>query len=365
MFEARQITVQEREKWDAFICEEPAFSLLQSWAWGEFKEKLGWRAFRVAVESQNQIIAGAQVLIKPFPLRLGSIAYIPRGPLGQWLDGEIASILLSEIHRITQQQRAIFLRIEPPLLNEPKIDAFLRKYHFQPSSHTNQPKATIILDLSKNADDIFASFRKGVRKDIKQSIQKGVVARVGDFRDLPIFYELMNVTSQREKFPIRARKYYELEWQTFAELGQTALHLVSYEDQVLAAGMVSCLAQHAAQFHAGSIGKLTDVHPNHVLVWERIKWAKDRGCRTYDLWGIPDEIGEMSSEQVDVPDSDRTDGLWGVYRFKSGFCKNVVVYIGAYDFVYVPIPYAFIASKQIGRNVLEQLAAWADVHRNR
>lgn len=358
--EVKQITVQQREKWDAFVSQEPAFALLQSWRWGEFKEKMGWGVFRVAVEAQGQFVAGAQMLIKPLQMGLGSIAYIPRGPIGTWLEGDTTALLLSELHRIACQQGAVFLRMEPPLVDKSRSDEVLRQYDFQPGRHTNQPQATIVLDLNPSLDDIFAQFRKSTRKDIKQSIRKGITVRAGDYQDLPAFYNLMQITSRREHFPARTIPYYELEWKTFANNGQSALHLVSYQDQILAAGTVSYFGSHAAQFHAGSIGKLTDLHPNHVLVWERIKWAKARGCRSYDLWGIPDEVSEILSEGKDLPVWDRTDGLWGVYRFKSGFSDNVVIYVGAYDYIYAPLPYALMTNKLFDRNFLEQLAAWAD-----
>jgi lipid II:glycine glycyltransferase (peptidoglycan interpeptide bridge formation enzyme) len=46
--------------------------------------------------------------------------------------------------------------------------------------------------------------------------------------------------------------------------------------------------------------------------------AKAKGCRTYDLWGAPDEFNDR-------------DRLWGVYRFKEGFGGQVVRFIGAWD----------------------------------
>ena len=30
--------------------------------------------------------------------------------------------------------------------------------------------------------------------------------------------------------------------------------------------------------------------PNHALQWAGLTWATERGCRTYDLWGIPRRI---------------------------------------------------------------------------
>jgi len=121
-----------------------------------------------------------------------------------------------------------------------------------------------------------------------------------------------------------------------------------------------CLGEHAAEFHAGQLDHSKNLHANYLLVWEAIKWAKARGCTTYDLWGIPDEIGQISCAEDNPPVSDRTDGLWGVYRFKRGFSKDIVCYIGACDYVYSPAPYALISHELFNANTWQWLQAWLD-----
>jgi lipid II:glycine glycyltransferase (peptidoglycan interpeptide bridge formation enzyme) len=78
--------------------------------------------------------------------------------------------------------------------------------------------------------------------------------------------------------------------------------------------------------------------PNHLLQWHAIQWARARGCTAYDFWGIPDEIGQDPSAASQA--HERSDGLWGVYRFKEGFSGEVVRYLGAYDCVYSSLLYA-------------------------
>jgi lipid II:glycine glycyltransferase (peptidoglycan interpeptide bridge formation enzyme) len=46
-----------------------------------------------------------------------------------------------------------------------------------------------------------------------------------------------------------------------------------------------------------------------------MRWACDRGCIEYDLWGVPDEDELILESNF----QNRSDGLWGVYRFKRGF----------------------------------------------
>lgn len=51
--QVKHISANQREEWNAFAAREPSFALLQSWEWGEFKENLGWKVYRIAVLEQN------------------------------------------------------------------------------------------------------------------------------------------------------------------------------------------------------------------------------------------------------------------------------------------------------------------------
>lgn len=355
-----QIDGSHREQWNAFVARSPYFALMQSYEWGEFKERLGWKAIRLATKQRGQITAVAQLLIKPAPLGLFSVGYVPRGPLVDWADRTTTTALLDSLHSEAQRYRAIFVKIEPPLLNGPEAHRWLEQYGFRCSSYTNQPRATIILDLTHDLDDILKQMRKKTRQYITGAVRKGVTVRIGGREDLQAFYDLMRLTSRREGFSLHPRDYYENEWQIFTHSQQTVLLMAFYQDRLLAVRTAYYFGNHAAEFHAGSSGEYTNLHPSYVLVWEAIKWAKAHGCRTYDLWGIPEEVGQAVYDGQDPPVSDRIDGLWGVYRFKRGFSKNIVYYVGAYDYVYSPLLYALIMNKVLNMGRLDRIAAWMD-----
>ena len=347
-----------REEWNAFVAQEPSFGLLQSWDWGEFKEELGWKPFRIAARQGGSIVAGAQMLIKSFIPGLVSVAYIPRGPIGSWLDAQVADSLLAELHRIARRHHAAFLKIEPPLLKESAFNRLLEQHHFRASAQANQPGATIILNLDQPLEDILARMRKKTRQYIKKATTEGITVRVGSREDLPTLYEIMRSTAQRERFPYHTLDYYEQEWQPFADNGQAVLLLAVYQDKVLAVRTAYCFGRHAAEFHGGSLDSAANLHANYLLVWEAMKWAQAQGCCTYDLWGIPDEISQIPRAGDASPVSERTDGLWGVYRFKSGFSDHIVSYIGAYDYVYSAPLYALISNKLFNVDTLQRVEAW-------
>ena len=77
--------------------------------------------------------------------------------------------------------------------------------------------------------------------------------------------------------------------------------------------------------------------PTYIVQWYAIRWARDRGCQTYDLWGVPDH----DLETLEANFASRNNGLWGVYRFKRGFRGDLVQTIGAWDRPYNPLLYLF------------------------
>ena len=130
-----------RDDWNVFVAEDPSFALLQSWEWGEFKERLGWKAFRIAAESHGRMIAAAELLIKPAPGRVASVAYVPRGPVGEWNDDGVARCLFStrSIASCCLGIALVFLRVEPPRLDNSPAARLLEVLGFRESPATNQP----------------------------------------------------------------------------------------------------------------------------------------------------------------------------------------------------------------------------------
>ncbi|MBZ0308692.1 MAG: peptidoglycan bridge formation glycyltransferase FemA/FemB family protein, partial [Anaerolineae bacterium] len=59
------------EQWDTFVAVQPRAHVLQLSAWGDLKRAFGWEADRVALVEDGQIVAGAQLLFRRLPFRLG------------------------------------------------------------------------------------------------------------------------------------------------------------------------------------------------------------------------------------------------------------------------------------------------------
>jgi peptidoglycan pentaglycine glycine transferase (the first glycine) len=324
--------ISERD-WNSFVAASPVGHILQSSQWGQLKERFGWQVARVAIENQGQWLVGAQVLFRP--IGPWTIAYVPKGPITDWADAEVTQTLLDALHHLCHQRHAILLKIEPDLAEGPALVQKLTRLGFRASPQPIQPRCTILLDLTLDPEDILAQMKSKTRYNIRLAARKGVTVRDGTAKDLPGFYRLMQITGERDDFGIHSEPYYEVAHQLFVPQGLAKLFLATFEDKVLAGIMAFAFGQRAWYMYGASSDEHRNLMPNYLLQWEAIKWAKERGCLTYDLWGIPDEEEETLEREF----LKRSDGLWGVYRFKRGFGGQVVHYLGAYDYVYSPLLY--------------------------
>jgi len=328
---ALHITYPDAAAWDAFVAERRDAHILQTAAWGELKSAFGWSAERIAVTRDDRIVAGALALFRPVPLRLGTLAYIPRGPIVDWADIEIVSTLMRGLDQLARQRRAILLKIEPDTVD---ADPFLR-LGFRFSPHTIQPPRTIVIDLTCSESDLLAAMHPKTRYNIRLAERKGVTVREATQDDLLAFNVLMQVTGARDGFDVHSADYYNTAFDQFVPRGQAQLFVAETEAQIVAGLFAFAHGDRAWYFYGASDNLYRERMPNHALQWRAIRWAKSIGCRAYDLWGVPDaDEAELEAQYLN-----RSDGLWGVYRFKRGFGGRVVRFASALDRVYSPLLY--------------------------
>ncbi len=343
--------------WDAFTARHPQGHLLQSSGWGALKQQVGWQARRVLVVGPAGPRAGAQLLLRR---RLGfSAAYVPRGPLfgDSW---EVHALLLAALDRLARRNRAVFLRLEPNVLEDDPQAGDLRRAllieGFRPATPL-QPHTSLHLDLSPAPEQLLAAMSKGHRADIRRAAREGVAVRPGQgAADLAAFYAIMEQTGARADFAIHSRAYYQTAWELFqqnvaapamergaANAGQ--LFLAEQNGATLAACMIFAWAGASLYLYGGSTEVGLKSGANHALQWQAIQWARAHGCRLYDFWGVPDQFGRAAlaadaAERALLEEQAKNDPLYGVFRFKKGFGGQVTRYLPAYDRVYIPPLYA-------------------------
>ncbi len=319
---------QSPTEWDQFLLQYPTVHLLQTSAWGTLKSAFGWDAAHV-----NAGDIGAQVLFRRLPLGY-SLAYIPKGPVGKLEEWDL---LWPEVDKLCRQRNAVFLKVEPDIWQD-EADALWAGSPppgFRHSPQDIQPLRTLVIDLHPDEDAILASMKQKTRYNIRLAARKEIVVRPSV--DLEAFSSMMDITGARAEFGVHTLEYYRRAYEIFHPLGQCDLFQAEYQDQPLAAIMVFAVGERAWYLYGASSNKQRNRMPTYLLQWEAMRWAKERGCSEYDLWGVPD----CDEDELEENFTQRSEGLWGVYRFKRGFGGELRRGAGPWDRVYNPVLYAF------------------------
>ena len=313
-------------EWDTFISHFSNPHILQTSPWGQLKADFGWQLVHIASRD-----CGAQILIKRVLPGI-NFAYIPKGPIGINWDQ-----LMPEIDAICHGWKCVLLKIEPDYWKQdgPKqadINHQLPEL-FTQSQHSIQPVRTLVIDISGEETQILGKMKQKTRYNINLALKKNVIVK--PHTELSTFYDLMEVTGQRDQFGIHSLAYYQRAYDLFHAQDMCQLLLAEFEGTPISALLVFRVGNRAWYFYGASSNLHRDRMPNYLLQWEAIRWAKSQGCSEYDLWGVPD----VDLVTLEANFATRNDGLWGVYRFKRGFGGELKRSIGSWDRVYNPLLY--------------------------
>lgn len=308
--------------WQKFISAYPQSHILQSEEWGRLKSAFGWQAHYLVNGG-----CGALILIKKAVAGF-SVAYIPKGPVGpQW------GLLWPEIDAFCKQSRVVFLKIEPDSLVGDDVNCYLPSTGPLYTSRPIQPRRSVAISLEGSEEDWLERMKQKTRYNIRLAQKKEIEVKTSN--NLDEFQSLMETTGQRDGFGVHSRDYYQKAFDLFHSVGKCELLVARYQEKALAAIMVFVQGSRAWYLYGASSDEERQRMPTYLLQWEAMRWAASKGCRSYDLYGIPDEDFETLEAQF----SSRSDGLWGVYRFKRGFGGEMIRSVGAWDRVYRPIIY--------------------------
>ncbi len=331
--------IQNATDWNRIVISFPSHHILQSWQWGEIKQRFGWQMEPTAwCDRDGNVQAAAMLLVRSLKMsRFDShlrMIYSPRGPLVNWDDNATCEQVLDTLETIARKQHLISLKIDPELIlgwgvpgeigsyeNEKAnaIQRQLRERGWQYSPSQVQFRNTVWLNLTPSEEELLAVMKQKTRYNIRLAERKGVVVREGGREDLPALYRMYSETSLRDGFVIRSEAYYLSLWERFLKEDLGRILLAEVEGEIVAGLVLFHFGGKAWYFYGMANQQHREKMPSYLVQWEAIKLAKKMGCHTYDFWGAPEVF-------------DKTDGMWGVYRFKEGFSGKVIRTLGAWDF---------------------------------
>lgn len=276
-----------------------------------------WAEFRKSAKGEK-FYEVDEVFVQKIPLPFGKCwLYVNRGEVVDLTD-------------LAKKTNAVFARFEVPYLKESGTK-FNKKLH---KAHAHyQPDTTLIIDLSKNEDEILAQMKPKGRYNIKLAEKKGV--KIIESKDAAEFYKILKQTTQRDKFSGHNKEFYQ---KMIDMIEGAKLYYAQYEGQMIAGVIATFYKDTAVYYYGASSNEYRNVMAPYLLQWHTICMAKAKGCMEYDFLGI-------------APEGAKNHPWHGVTEFKKKFGGEIIEYEEAKELIFEPFWYYLIRAVKFIRGL--------------
>lgn len=318
----REVQLEEKNEFNKVVTHP-----LQSWQWGEFKEKLGIKVVRIGLFDKKNIKAGLQILIHPLPKTKKTVAYLPKCAM-------LENQMLTALKKIGQDFNAIFMKIEPNVTPTPfgAGQASGKEFFLKNGLPYGRPlftKYTFQIDLKLTEEKLLAKMKSKTRYNVRVAQKYGVkVVEDNSQTAFNNYLDLTFKTTKRQKFYAHDRDYHKKMWQVLKPAGIAHLLKATYKGKVLVAWVVFSFNNVLYYPYGASSREHKEVMASNLMMWEAIKFGKKLDCHTFDLWGC---LG---------PEPSPKDPWYGFHRFKLGYGPSLIEFIGTFDLVIQPSFYS-------------------------
>jgi len=282
--------------------------LLQTAGWAAVKRATDWVPKRFRLTDGDRDIGLCQVLLKKGPLGV-TLAYAPRGPL---VDAADLPAALRALSAALAGERCAGLLADPEQPPSPELASALARSGARPAGVFVQPRRTLLVDLTRPAEELLAAMRKKTRQYIHKAEREGVITE--ETRDIDRFLAVLTKVAARDRFALHDRAYFQAILAAFGDAAHLTISRVGGEDD--GALLAVRIGDRAWELYGGWSGAHGESRPFYLLKWRSLLGMKQRRAARYDMWGLSEHEG---------------DELAGIENFKLGFGGEVATWIGAYD----------------------------------
>jgi lipid II:glycine glycyltransferase (peptidoglycan interpeptide bridge formation enzyme) len=323
--------INNQKEWDGWLSQNQQAGIFpQSWFWGEILQEEGKNIERLAIVENEETIAQAQVVYHNLPFGW-KYAFCPKGYILK-ISKQFLIFNESIYQAITEylkNKKCIFFRFEP---NNVKY-----LMHDTKKTININPRATVVLDLSKTEEELLGGMHQKTRYNIKLAEKKDL--RVENKKDLESFVSLSQKTGARDGFKLHDQKHYNL---VISSSTTYQLNILK-QNKLLAIGIFIACGDTFTYLYGASDYQYRQFMAPYLLQWEGIKLAKQMGYKFYDFFGIAPSLSlkhkNTRALKQDNYEYDKKHQYAGITRFKIGFGGIIKESPGTFDIVLLSFNY--------------------------
>jgi lipid II:glycine glycyltransferase (peptidoglycan interpeptide bridge formation enzyme) len=290
----RSLLGADRDDYDRFVAGAASGHYAQTRAWeaaAQTTRPSVVRYFLARERDRGRVVGAALVLHSSLgPLRLPT-ARVERGPV--CADPRDVARVAAALAKSARRSGILKLRVMPYWAGDDAVLATraLTEAGFRDSQRPDGSHArTLRIDLLGASDDAFlkGSDKERLRKRWRQAERESLLARRGTREDLGKHRELLHAMMRAQGKSRRSAGYYDALWKGMLRDGSRgALFVCKKGEEVL--GTVVVLRHGGLAVYAEGA---TSVAPSRAsksvpALLAAIRWAREEGCSTFDLGGIP------------------------------------------------------------------------------
>lgn len=318
-------------EFDAFVASHPKGHFMQQSAWSKVKNNWIWRGI-ICRNDNGEIVGTMAVIIRRLPGGIPfSMLYSPRGPVCDLHDKAVFTQLMDAAKSLAKEFNGYVLQIDTDTkIDDTEYEKIAVDYGFKVGPRSKnfegiQPRFVIRMDVEgKTEDEVFASFHSRHRYKVRVAKKNNVEVVIKGAEAAEEFHKIMVETGERDNFSIRPADYFKRMVEAYGD--NARIYMAYSEGKAIAGTLAIHCGDKVWYLYGASSNEERNKMPNYLLQWEMIRWSVENGCRIYDFRGISGDL-------------DENNPLYGLYRFKKGFCPEITEFIGDFYYVYKPLIY--------------------------
>ncbi len=315
--------ILDKTLWENYLISQSPGTFLQSWNWGETNRLCGFNIKRIGFYQSGSLVGIAQLIHQP--AKRGPHYLVPGGPVIDYDNKKLVNFVVDTLKKIAKEEGAWFVRIRPDVIDSDNLRNRLKSAGLIYAPMHLHGEHTLILDITKNDDEILKNMRKTTRYLIKKSLSEGFKIRLSkNPQDAEILERLQKVTVKRHRFVGFTKKLFEAQIETFGKDDQSELFICEKKGDQVVAAIIIYYGEKAFYHHSGSSEESRGTNTSYFTQWQIIKRAKDLGKKYYDFWGI-------------APSDNPKHRFAGVTTFKKGFGGERIDWVHAHDLPISPL----------------------------
>lgn len=301
------------QEWNELLTGMPAYSVYQSFEWGEYKRHFGWSPIRMVANDAGRPLSMLQLVERRFAtLR---ILWGSGGPLGS------SQLWAAPLKKFIQGRRSVplvYCRLRPARQAVPGEAEFLRSLGWNPSTHRFN-SVTLRWDLTADLARLEQRLSRNWRHNLHRARKNALSVKPWDDPDIDEILRVYESMQQLKKLP---NQFSRTQLAHLLSTFGNKLRLLRCDDESgQAVALRGCVVMGAKAWDmmAATAVDGRKSYSSYLLLWSLVEDCKARGVEEYDLMGIDPAANP------------------GVHNFKAGTGAAPVEYLGEWEWSNYPV----------------------------